>query len=55
MSTEVIAGYMTIRDKRNYANDVPLFLVQGDVPGNWIAGGGEKFSQNNFLTRICSS
>ncbi len=48
-STEVIAGYMTIRDKRDVANDVPLFLVQGDVAGNWVAGGGEKFSQNNFL------
>lgn len=49
VSTEVIAGYMTIRDKRGVANDVPLFLVQGDVAGNWIAGGGEKFSSNNFL------
>jgi outer membrane receptor protein involved in Fe transport len=49
VSTEVIAGYMTIRDKRAVANDVPLFLVQGDVTGNWIAGGGEKFSQNNYL------
>jgi hypothetical protein len=51
VSTEVIAGYMAIDDSREIANDVPLFLVQGDVAGNWIAGGGEKFSQNNYLNQ----
>ena len=49
VSTEVIGGFTAIRDQRKIGVDVPLFLVQGDVTGNWIAGGGEKFSQANYL------
>lgn len=49
VSTEVIGGFTAIRDDRAPGVDRPLFLVQGDVTGNWIAGGGEKFSQANYL------
>lgn len=49
LSTEVIAGYQTVRDKRNVGTATPLLMVQGDVAGNYLAAGGERFSQANQL------
>jgi outer membrane receptor protein involved in Fe transport len=46
---EVLLGYQTVRDGREIPNRVPLILVQGDAPNNYIAAGGEKFSQANTL------
>ncbi|MEZ4586272.1 MAG: TonB-dependent receptor [Gemmatimonadales bacterium] len=49
-SNELLVGYQTVRDRRaSTLNDVPLILVQGDVAGNYIAAGSEKFSQANSL------
>ncbi|MGE0554158.1 MAG: hypothetical protein AB7R55_12080 [Gemmatimonadales bacterium] len=49
-SNELLIGYQTVRDRRaSTLNDVPLILVQGDVAGNYIAAGSEKFSQANSL------
>ncbi len=49
ISTEVIASYQTVRDKRNVGTKTPLLMVQGDVAGNYLAAGGERFSQANQL------
>mgnify|MGYP001419378060 CR=1 FL=1 len=48
-SNELLFSYQTVRDQRSIANRVPLLLVQGDVAGNYIAAGAEKFSQANSL------
>ncbi len=48
-SNELLFGYQTVRDGRRIPNRVPLFLVQGDVAGNYIGAGGEKFSGANSL------
>lgn len=49
-SNELLIAYQTVRDRRaSNNNDVPLILVQGDVAGNYIAAGSEKFSQANEL------
>ena len=48
-SNELLVGYQTVRDGRVIPNQVPLFLVQGDVTGNYLAAGGEKFSGANSL------
>ena len=48
-SVEVLFGRTTISDDRTIPNQVPLILVQGDVANNYIAAGGEKFSQGNTL------
>ena len=50
ISLEGIAAYQTIRDKRQMPNEVPMYLVNGSLPGNsWIAAGGERFSHGNRL------
>lgn len=50
MSTEFIGAWQTIRDKRQMPNEVPLFIVGGNLAGNsFIAAGGERFSQGNSL------
>src|ERR1043166_3438423 len=46
---ELLFGRTTIADDRTIPNQVPLILVQGDVANNYIAAGGEKFSQANTL------
>jgi outer membrane receptor protein involved in Fe transport len=46
---EALVGYQTVRDGREIPNRVPLLLIQGDQPNNYIAAGGEKFSQANTL------
>jgi outer membrane receptor protein involved in Fe transport len=46
---ELLFGRTTIADNRTIPNQVPLILVQGDVANNYIAAGGEKFSQANTL------
>ena len=46
---EVLLGYQTIRDARQIPNAVPLIMVQGDVIGNYLAAGGERFSHGNEL------
>lgn len=48
-SNELLVSYQTVRDQRRVANRVPLLLVQGDVAGNYLAAGAEKFSQANSL------
>ncbi|MBX3147840.1 MAG: TonB-dependent receptor [Gemmatimonadales bacterium] len=47
-SLEVLAGYQTVRDAREIANQTPLIMVQ-DVLGNYMAAGGERFSHGNEL------
>jgi len=49
VSTEVIGGYQTVRDAREMPNVVPLVMVQGDIAGNYLAAGGERFSHGNSL------
>ena len=49
VSTEVIGGYQTVRDIREMPNVVPLAMVQGDIAGNYLAAGGERFSHGNQL------
>jgi outer membrane receptor for ferrienterochelin and colicin len=46
---EVLMGYQRVRDAREIANSVPLIMVQGDVVGNYLAAGGERFSHGNEL------
>jgi outer membrane receptor for ferrienterochelin and colicin len=46
---EVLLGYQRVRDAREIANQVPLIMVQGDLAGNYLAGGGERFSHGNEL------
>jgi outer membrane receptor protein involved in Fe transport len=46
---ELLFGYQTVRDARTLPNNVPLILVQGDILGNYLAAGGEKFSHGNEL------
>jgi hypothetical protein len=48
-SLEAHVGYQTVRDAREIANQTPLIMVQGDVIGNWLAAGGERFSHGNEL------
>ena len=48
-SNELLVGLQQVRDGRTIPNQVPLLLVQGDVAGNYIAAGGEKFSHANQL------
>lgn len=49
-STEFIGAFQTVRDKRQMPNEVPLFLVGGNVANNsFIAAGGERFSHGNQL------
>jgi hypothetical protein len=48
-SNELLISRQTVRDQRTLPNRVPLILVQGDVAGNYIAAGGEKFSHANSL------
>ncbi len=46
---EVLLGYQRVRDAREMPNQVPLIMVQGDVIGNYLAAGGERFSHGNEL------
>jgi len=46
---EVLGGYMRVRDARVIPNAVPLIMVQGDVLGNYVGAGGERFSHGNEL------
>jgi outer membrane receptor protein involved in Fe transport len=46
---EVLVGYLRVRDARQMPNSVPLIMVQGDVLGNYLAAGGERFSHGNEL------
>jgi len=46
---EVLVGYQTVRDAREIPNRAPLLMVQGDVLGNYIGAGGERFSHGNEL------
>ncbi|MFN0178467.1 MAG: TonB-dependent receptor domain-containing protein [Gemmatimonadales bacterium] len=48
-SNEFLVSYQTVRDQRAVPNRVPLLLIQGDVAGNYIAAGAEKFSHANSL------
>jgi outer membrane receptor for ferrienterochelin and colicin len=49
-STEFIGAFQTVRDKREMPNEVPLFLVGGNIANNsFIAAGGERFSHGNQL------
>jgi outer membrane receptor protein involved in Fe transport len=48
-SLEALVGWQTVRDAREIANQVPLIMVQGDVIGNWLGAGGERFSHGNEL------
>jgi outer membrane receptor protein involved in Fe transport len=46
---EVLLGYQRVRDARAPNLAFPLIMVQGDVPGRWVAAGGERFSHGNEL------
>ncbi|HEX9892952.1 MAG TPA: carboxypeptidase regulatory-like domain-containing protein, partial [Gemmatimonadales bacterium] len=50
ISTEFIGAFQTVRDKRQLPNEVPLFIVGGNLTGNsFVAAGGERFSHGNSL------
>ncbi|HEY6809432.1 MAG TPA: TonB-dependent receptor [Gemmatimonadales bacterium] len=51
LTNELIAGYQTVRDKRNLPHDVPLIFMSGDRAGTNLAAGGERFSQANLLNQ----
>ncbi len=46
---EVLFGFQTVRDARELGTVAPQIMVQGDVIGNWIGAGGERFSHGNEL------
>lgn len=46
---EVLLGYLKVRDRRAPNLIRPLMLVQGDLAGNYLAAGGERFSHGNEL------
>jgi outer membrane receptor protein involved in Fe transport len=46
---ELLFGYQTVRDARAPNLVAPQIEVQGDIAGNYVAGGGEKFSHGNTL------
>ncbi len=46
---ELLLGYQTVRDARAANLQAPLIMVQGDLPGNYIGAGGERFSHGNSL------
>jgi outer membrane receptor for ferrienterochelin and colicin len=46
---ELLFGYQTVRDARAPNLVAPQIEVQGDIAGNYVAGGGERFSHGNTL------
>ena len=46
---ELLAGYQTVRDIRDPSIIGPQIELQGDIAGNWIEAGGERFSHANSL------
>jgi hypothetical protein len=48
-SNEFMAGYQTIGERRESALPVPLFLVQTDQTGTWLAGGSPVDAQGTVL------
>jgi carboxypeptidase family protein/TonB-dependent receptor-like protein len=47
---EVLGGYQTVRDANEIPVAAPLLLIEGDVSGNYIAAGPERFNaQGNEL------
>lgn len=50
-TNELLLSYQTVRDKRSLANNVPLLLVQGDRPGQYVGAGADRYSQGNFLNQ----
>lgn len=45
VSNELIASFVTTNDDLQSQNRVPLFLVQGDLPNTYLAGGSVKNAQ----------
>ena len=51
VTNELIAGISGTSGSADSRNEVPLFLVQGDVPNNYLAAGSVKGSQGTRTTQ----
>ena len=51
LNNELLLGYQRIRDSRDQAFDLPLFKVQGDRAGSYVAAGSDVFTPNNLLNQ----
>ncbi|TMA29706.1 MAG: TonB-dependent receptor, partial [Deltaproteobacteria bacterium] len=49
VSNEFLAGVSVIRDARTVPTNAPLILVRVPATNDWLAAGGERFSQANQL------
>lgn len=49
-TNELIAGDLSSSDNTTSGLGVPLFIVQADVPGTYLAGGTERMAQGTSLT-----